>query len=126
MATSSTPETSPIAAVPRTSAPKDSAKPGAAIATLTASPPAVSSGALPRRAASAPASGWETSIVSVSASSAKPIRPLPSSSRSWIAGSRANNDAATKPLRAKKLGDGGARAHGRDALVSMVAAFPGG
>ena len=126
--TSSAPAAAPIAAVHRTSAPNDSANAGATIAALTSSPPAVTTGALPRREASAPASGWAISKAIVSASSAKPMSPVaqvqPVLDRRQPGEERRDDEAVER----EEDRDRGARAHAiRRALGSlMVATFPAG
>ena len=60
-------------------------------------------------AASAPVSGWATSMPAGAPSSASPSVPGPMSSFSWIAGRRAYQDTKTIPLR-KKIAVTAARA----------------
>jgi hypothetical protein len=128
IATSSTPAASPIAAVLRTSVPNDPAEPGATIAAPSISPSAVTSGALPRRAASAPVSGWAISTVTVSASSVSPIRPLLRSRWSWIGREACEERGDDEAVEREEDRDGDARAHpaGNAAGEVMLASFPAG
>ena len=61
----------------------------------------ITSGRLPRRVISGPATSWLESSPIIEHSSASPSAPSPMSTRSWIAGRREKIDANSAPLRAK-------------------------
>ena len=60
----------------------------------------MTSGRLPKRATSAPATAWLASRPSIAHSRASPSAPSPRPVRSWIAGSREKIVANMAPLRA--------------------------
>ena len=61
----------------------------------------MTSGRLPKRATSAPATAWLASRPSIAQSRARPSAPSPRPVRSWIAGRREKIVANIAPLRAK-------------------------
>ncbi len=101
MLTSRTPLSRPTARNAAASAPSESATAISSSVIAYPTAPSRTSGRVPVRDASAPASGWETSSPAIEQASARPICPSESPRSSRIAGSREKIEAKSAPLRAK-------------------------